>query len=119
VTPHGVGSAHDEEAVGAVYDHGLAKRLVRYLRPYLKEIVLSVALLLAISLLEVAGPYLTKVATFSKPPEIGDKWPAEGYFIPSKRAFLAEFEKRASPNTVQRLLLTVAEAKTAAPSAGH
>jgi ATP-binding cassette subfamily B protein len=63
VTPaHGVGSAHDEEAVGAVYDHGLAKRLVRYLRPYLKEIVLSVALLLAISLLEVAGPYLTKVA---------------------------------------------------------
>ena len=62
MTPHGVGSAHDEEAVGAVYDHGLAKRLVRYLRPYLKEIVLSVALLLAISLLEVAGPYLTKVA---------------------------------------------------------
>jgi len=62
VTPHGVGSAHDEEAVGAVYDHGLAKRLVRYLRPYLREIVLSVALLLAISLLEVAGPYLTKVA---------------------------------------------------------
>jgi ATP-binding cassette subfamily B protein len=59
---HGVGSAHDEEAVGAVYDHGLAKRLVRYLRPYLREIVLSVALLLAISLLEVAGPYLTKVA---------------------------------------------------------
>jgi hypothetical protein len=37
--------------------------------------------------------YLTKVATFSKPPEIGDKWPADGYFIPSKRAFLAEFEE--------------------------
>jgi ATP-binding cassette subfamily B protein len=62
MSAHGVGSAHDEEAVGAVYDHGLAKRLVRYLRPYLKEVILSVALLLAISLLEVAGPYLTKVA---------------------------------------------------------
>lgn len=60
---------HDEEAVGAVYDHGLAKRLVRYLKPYGKEIFLSVGLLLAISLLEVAGPYITKVAidTYVKP----------------------------------------------------
>ena len=63
--------------------------------------------------------YLTKVATFGKPPEIGDKWPADGYFIPSKRAFLAEFERRASPNTVERLLLSVAEVKTASSSAGR
>ena len=62
-------SVHDEETVGAVYDHGLAKRLVRYLRPYRKEIFISVALLLAISLLEVAGPYITKVAidTYVRP----------------------------------------------------
>lgn len=61
--------AHDEDKVGAVYDHGLAQRLVRYLRPYWKEIVLSVGLLLAISLLEVAGPYITKIAidTYVKP----------------------------------------------------
>src|SRR5438093_10019887 len=62
-------SVHDEETVGAVYDHGLAKRLVRYLHPYRKEIFISVALLLAISLLEVAGPYITKVAidTYVRP----------------------------------------------------
>ncbi len=53
---------HEEEKVGAVYDHGLAKRLIRYLKPYWKEIILSVGMLLAISLLEVAGPYITKVA---------------------------------------------------------
>ncbi len=53
---------HEEDKVGAVYDHGLAKRLVRYLKPYGKEIILSVILLGAISLLEVAGPYITKVA---------------------------------------------------------
>jgi len=60
---------HEEEKVGAVYDHGLAKRLVRYLRPYMREIILSVLLLGAISLLEVAGPYITKVAidTYVKP----------------------------------------------------
>ena len=60
---------HEEDKIGAVYDHGLARRLVRYLRPYGREIVVSVALLLAISLLEVAGPYITKVAidTYVKP----------------------------------------------------
>ncbi len=54
--------AHDEDKVGAVYDHGLAKRLIRYLKPYGKEIFISVILLAVISLLEVAGPYITKVA---------------------------------------------------------
>jgi len=60
---------HEEDKVGAVYDHGLARRLVRYLKPYKTEIFLSVLLLLAISLLEVAGPYITKVAidTYVKP----------------------------------------------------
>ncbi len=69
MSPRPGSPAHDEEAVGAVYDHGLAKRLVRYLKPYGKEIFLSVGLLLVISLLEVAGPYITKVAidTYVKP----------------------------------------------------
>ena len=53
---------HEEEKVGTVYDHGLAKRLVRYLKPYSREIFISVVLLFAISLLEVAGPYITKIA---------------------------------------------------------
>jgi ATP-binding cassette subfamily B protein len=47
----------------------LASRLLRFLQPYRKEVVWSVLLLAAISLLEIAGPYLTKVAidTYVKP----------------------------------------------------
>src|SRR5262245_37912513 len=63
-------SAADEiDARGAIYDRRLASRLLGFLGPYRKEVVLSVVLLAAISLLEVAGPYLTKVAidTYVKP----------------------------------------------------
>src|SRR5262245_26026878 len=56
-------SAADEiDARGAIYDRRLAGRLLAFLQPYRKEVVLSVVLLATISLLEVAGPYLTKVA---------------------------------------------------------
>lgn len=53
---------HEEEIGGPVYDQRLAGRLLRYLRPYWKEVSLAISLLAGISLLEVAGPYLTKVA---------------------------------------------------------
>jgi len=64
------GSASDDiDAQGAIYDRRLAGRLLRYLKPYRKQVTLSVLLLGAISLLEIAGPYLTKVAidTYVKP----------------------------------------------------
>ena len=63
-------SAADEiDSRGAIYDRRLAGRLLRFLAPYRKEVVLSVVLLAAIALLEVAGPFLTKVAIdrFLKP----------------------------------------------------
>jgi ATP-binding cassette subfamily B protein len=53
---------HEEEIGGPVYDQRLARRLLRYLRPYGREIALAVVLLGAISLLEVAGPWLTMIA---------------------------------------------------------
>jgi ATP-binding cassette, subfamily B, multidrug efflux pump len=63
-------SAADEiDGQAAIYDRRIAGRLLRFLAPYKKEVALSVVLLAAISLLEVAGPYLTKVAidTYVKP----------------------------------------------------
>ena len=63
-------SAADEiDARGAIYDRRLARRLLRFLAPYKKQVILSVILLASISLLEAAGPYLTKVAidTYVKP----------------------------------------------------
>lgn len=48
--------------------------------------------------------YLTKAATFEKPPEVGERWPRDGYYLPTREAFMREFERRASANTVDRLL---------------
>ena len=73
-------SASDEiDSRGAIYDRRLAGRLLRFLAPYKKEVVLSVLLLAAISVLEVAGPYLTKVAidTYVKPASGQGALPAE------------------------------------------
>lgn len=55
-------AADDVDGKGKIYDQRLARRLLQYLKPYKKEVIISVILLGAISLLEVAGPYLTKVA---------------------------------------------------------
>ncbi len=48
--------------------------------------------------------YLAKAAKFSKPPEVGDRWPEDGYFLPSKDVFVKEFERRASGNTISLIL---------------
>jgi ATP-binding cassette subfamily B multidrug efflux pump len=57
-----VAHAYDDEVHGKIYDARLARRLLRYLVPYRYAMAASLALLLAIGLLELAGPYLTKVA---------------------------------------------------------
>jgi len=50
--------------------------------------------------------YLAKVQSFERKPEIGEHWPREGYFLPSTEVFLAEFARRSSPQTLDRLLAT-------------
>jgi hypothetical protein len=56
--------------------------------------------------------FLAETRTFSNPPEVGSRWPKEGYYLPSSEVFLAEFARRSSGGTVQRLL---ALAQPAAP----
>jgi ATP-binding cassette subfamily B protein len=53
---------HEEEALGKAYDSRLMARLLTYLRPHRGVVVLSTLLLFATSLLELAGPFLTKIA---------------------------------------------------------
>jgi adenylate cyclase len=48
--------------------------------------------------------YIEKTESFAKRPFIGDKWPRDGYFLPTVDVFLDEIGKRASPTTLQRLL---------------
>jgi len=52
----------EEEALGKVYDTRIFRRLLGYLRPYRRLVLISVALLIVQSLLQIVGPYLTKVA---------------------------------------------------------
>ena len=51
--------------------------------------------------------YLHKVNNFSKSekPLIGDKWPSDGYFLPSSAVFLDSVSASASPKTLNQLLL--------------
>jgi ATP-binding cassette subfamily B multidrug efflux pump len=53
---------HEEEALGKPYDAALMRRLLAYLRPYLWPTGASVAMLLGIAVLQLAGPYLTETA---------------------------------------------------------
>lgn len=41
--------------------------------------------------------YLEKVKTFAQPPVIGERWPSEGYYLPSLEVFMQEFLRRGIP----------------------
>ena len=48
----------EEDKIGKVYDAGLLKRLMAYLKPYQARTILAVVLMAISSLLNVAGPWL-------------------------------------------------------------
>lgn len=52
---------HEEEALGKPYDAQLARRLMHYLRPYKWQVIFALALVMAVTPLELASPYLFKV----------------------------------------------------------
>src|SRR5207253_10810503 len=52
----------EEEVLGKAYDSRLMRRLVTYLRPYKSYVALALALIVFESSLEVAFPWLTKIA---------------------------------------------------------
>ena len=52
----------EEEVLGKAYDSRLMRRLITYLRPYKMYVGLALALILLESSLEVAFPWLTKIA---------------------------------------------------------
>ncbi len=53
---------HEEETLGKAYDSRLLKRLLTYLRPYWLQVVMGLFILLVVTGLELAGPYLIKMA---------------------------------------------------------
>jgi ATP-binding cassette subfamily B multidrug efflux pump len=52
-------TAHqEEEKLGKIYDSRLAGRLIKYLGPYRKRVVVALVLSFVVAVLEAAGPYL-------------------------------------------------------------
>ena len=52
----------EEDALGKGYDARLMKRLLEYLQPYKTQVALAIVILVASSLLQVVGPWLTQIA---------------------------------------------------------
>ena len=52
----------EEEALGRAYDARLMRRLLHYLRPYRSQVAVAIVILVAASLLQVVGPWLTQIA---------------------------------------------------------
>ncbi|NOY79292.1 MAG: ABC transporter ATP-binding protein [Calditrichaeota bacterium] len=60
---HGVGKSFlEEDVVGKAYDSRIVKRLFAYLHPYRLQVVAAVVVLVLLSLAQLAGPLLTKIA---------------------------------------------------------
>src|SRR6266571_3372254 len=53
---------HEEEAIGKTYDFQIARRLLRYLKPYLRLLIPALLLTLALNLLGVLQPKFTQYA---------------------------------------------------------
>lgn len=51
-----------EEVLGKAYDARLMKRLIKYLKPYAKWVIIAIILTVGVALLSTIRPYLTKVA---------------------------------------------------------
>jgi len=55
-------SPHDEEVLGKAYDSVLMRRLLGYLRPYRRFVVMSLAAIISGAVLQLTQPYLMKIA---------------------------------------------------------
>ncbi len=53
---------HEEEIMGKAYDSRLMKRLLKYARPYWKVLSFTILLLFIVTLIDLARPYLIKIA---------------------------------------------------------
>src|SRR4030043_242666 len=53
---------HDDEILGKAYDAKLMKRLLGYVKPYKKYVVLAILLNVVVAALGPVRPYLTKIA---------------------------------------------------------
>ncbi|CAG7857396.1 hypothetical protein MCAMS1_02200 [biofilm metagenome] len=64
------------------------------------EDLLKAIMVLHQGIQEAYAAYLDKVKTFANPPEIGEHWPRDGYYLPSVEVFMQAFLQGAAPQTL-------------------
>jgi ATP-binding cassette subfamily B multidrug efflux pump len=71
----------EEEVLGKAYDARLMRRLLGYLRPYRRTVLVSLLFLLALSVVQVLGPVLTKIAVdrYLDPTAVQMRTPLDSY----------------------------------------
>ena len=85
---------HEEDVLGKAYDGRLMRRLLGYLRPYRRQVVIAVIAIIGHSCLELAPPYLTKMAIdrFIPARDVSGLGVMAGlYFIVLVAAFILEY----------------------------
>ena len=61
--------------------------------------------------------YLDKVTAFEDPPEIGQRWPRDGYYLPSTDVFMDELGRQTAQESLQLLLHESSRDRPAADTA--
>ena len=56
------GEIHEDEALGKAYDHRLMRRLLGYLRPYRRLVVVAFSLIFLMGAVDLLPPYLVKLS---------------------------------------------------------
>ncbi|HEX8888971.1 MAG TPA: ABC transporter ATP-binding protein, partial [Pyrinomonadaceae bacterium] len=82
---------HEEEAIGKTYDLKIARRLLRYLKPYVRILIPALVLTLMLNLLGILQPMFTKWAIdwYIIPAQldphklVGIQWAVDLHLIPS------------------------------------
>lgn len=67
---------------------------------------------------EAYGEYLAEVSSFAMPPSIGDRWPRDGYFLPTREVFMAAVLQRTAPVTMAEIAALAAHRPTDAGKPG-
>src|SRR5687767_8423735 len=85
---------HEEDVLGKAYDARLMRRLLKYLRPYWKQVLIALTAIVSASTLQLAQPYLIKVA-IDDHIAVGDSrglgFLAAGYVVVLIASFLLEY----------------------------
>src|SRR5439155_5548665 len=72
---------HEEEAIGKTYDWQVARRLLRYLKPYVRLLISALILTLLLNLLGILQPLFTE-------------WAIDGYILPRNTVALDSIKFR-------------------------